>query len=59
VAALGLTRILVSFLVGVSSYDPVTYAVVATALITAAVVACYIPAQRAVRIDPMDALRTE
>ena len=57
--ALGVTRILVSFLVGVSSYDPATYAVVAAALITAAVVACYIPAHRAVRIDPMDALRNE
>ncbi len=57
--ALGITRVLVSFLVGVASYDPATYAVVAAALISVALVACYIPAHRAVRVDPMEALRDD
>jgi putative ABC transport system permease protein len=59
VAALGIAKFLASFLVGVSSYDPLTFATVATLLILSAFVACYIPAHHAMRVDPMEALRYE
>ncbi len=58
-AALGVTKLLSSLLVGVTSYDPLTFAAVAFLLILAAFVACYIPAHRAMRVDPMEALRYE
>ncbi len=57
--ALGVNRILVSLLVGVSSFDPVTFAAVSALLVCVALVACYIPAYRAARVDPMVALRHE
>jgi predicted permease len=59
VAALAITKFLASFLVGVTSYDPVTFAAVAALLILSAFIACFIPAHRAMRVDPMVALRYE
>jgi ABC-type antimicrobial peptide transport system permease subunit len=59
VAALGLTRFITHQLVSVSAHDPLTFAAVAFLLIIVAVAACYVPARRAMRIDPMIALRYE
>jgi predicted permease len=58
-AALGLMRLMASQLFGVSAHDPLTFAAVAMLLIIVAVAACYIPARRAMRVDPMIALRHE
>jgi predicted permease len=59
IAALAVTKFLSSLLLDVSSYDPLTFTTVALLLVTAAFVASYIPAHRAMRVDPMDALRYE
>jgi putative ABC transport system permease protein len=58
-ASLGLTRLLGRLLYSVSFADPITFAGVTLALALVAMVACYIPARRTLRVDPMSSLRCE
>jgi len=56
-ASIGLARLMSSLLFSVSANDPIIFLGVALVLILVAMLACYIPARRATRVDPMVALR--
>jgi predicted permease len=58
-ASLGVSRLIASMLFGVNSYDPLTFVAAAVILTPVALAACYIPARRAARVDPMVALPYE
>ena len=59
IAAVGISRVLASVLVNTSATDPTTFMSICLLLGTVTLLACFVPARRATRLDPVDALRTE
>jgi ABC-type antimicrobial peptide transport system permease subunit len=59
IAAAGLSRVLASILVNTTATDPVTFISICLLLSAVTLLACFVPARRATRLDPVDALRTE
>ena len=57
--SLGATRIIGSYLYGVTPTDPMTYGVVLLLLLAVACLACYVPARRALKVDPLVAMRQD